>query len=110
MYDEQARQTGQRTNNLRDELIWGRTPSADKGWCISAPIQPYSSYRYLNKKRKCCNHRYPDSDYFYTMLLFIYLPAIGRLICRREMSLLGSTAFGFVQNTIHDFQNIVFNS
>ena len=27
------------------------------------------------------------------------------LICRREMSLLGSTSFDCAQNTIHDFQN-----
>ena len=30
------------------------------------------------------------------------------LICRREISLMGSTYFGFAQNTIHDFQNTVF--
>ena len=29
-------QTRQRTNNLRDKLIWGWTPSDDKGWCIIA--------------------------------------------------------------------------
>ena len=40
----------------------------------------------------------------------IYLSAIGRLICRREMSLIGSTSFGFAQNTMHDFQNTVLNS
>ena len=32
------------------------------------------------------------------------------LVCRREMSLLGSTSFGFAQNTRHDFQNTVLNS
>ena len=48
--------------------------------------------------------------YFHTLLLFIYLSAIERLICRREMSLIGSTSFGFAQNTIHDFQNTVLNS
>ena len=36
-----------------------------------------------------------------------YLSAIETLICRKEMSLLGSTSFGFAQNTIHDFQNTV---
>ena len=45
--------------------------------------------------------------YFDTLLLIIYLSAIERLICRREMSLIGSTSFGFAQNTIHDFQNTV---
>ena len=33
------------------------------------------------------------------------------LICHAEtMSLIGSNSFGFAQNTIHDFQNTVFNS
>ena len=47
IYDEQAGRTRLRTNNLRDELIWGRIPSVDKGWCIIPPIQRYSSYRYF---------------------------------------------------------------
>ena len=62
------------------------------------------------KKRKCCNHRCPDSVYFHTLLLIKYLSAIETLICRREMCLLGSTSFGFAQNTIHAFQNTVLNS
>ena len=50
-------QTRQSTNNLRDELIWGCTPSGDKGWCIIVPIERYNGYRYLQKKkRECCNH------------------------------------------------------
>ena len=60
------------------------------------------------KKRKSCNHR--DSVYFHTLLLIIYLSAIERLICHREMSLIGSTSFGFAQNTIHGFQNTVLNT
>ena len=40
--------TRQRTNNLRDELISGRTSSGDKGWCIIAPIERYSGYRYFH--------------------------------------------------------------
>ena len=47
------------------------------------------------------------------MLLIIYLGAIETLVCRKEMSLTGSTSFGFAQNTIdrlHDFQNTVLNS
>ena len=59
---------------------------------------------------KSCNHRCPDSVYFHTLLLIIYLTDIERLICRREMSLIGSTSFGFAQNTMHDFQNTVLNS
>ena len=61
-------------------------------------------------KKEGCNHRYPASDYFHTLLLTVYLNAIERFICRREMSLIGSTSFDFAQNTIHDFQNTVLNS
>ena len=43
IYDKQAGRIRQSTNTLRDELVWGRTPSGDKGWCIIAPIQLYSS-------------------------------------------------------------------
>ena len=32
------------------------------------------------------------------------------LVCRREMSFIGSTSFGFAQNSIHDFQHTVLNS
>ena len=32
-----------------------------------------------------------------------YMSTIEALICRREMSLIRSTSFGFAQNTIHDF-------
>ena len=64
----------------------------------------------FNEKRKCCNHRCPDSVYLNTLLLIIHLSAIERLICHREMSLIGSTSFGFALNTIHDFQNTVLNS
>ena len=41
---------------------------------------------------------------FNMLLLIIYLSAIETLICRREMSLIRSTSFGFAQNTIHGFQ------
>ena len=62
------------------------------------------------KKRKSCDHRCPDSVYFRTLLLIIYFRATKRLICRREMSLIGSTSFSFAQNTTHDFQNSILNS
>ena len=62
------------------------------------------------KKRKCGNHRYPDSVYFYTLFLIMYLSAIEILFCRREMSLVGATSLGFAQNTIHDVQDTVLNS
>ena len=64
----------------------------------------------FNKKRKCCNHRYPDSVYFNTLFLIMCLSAVETLICRREMSLIGSTSFVFAQNTIHDFQTTLLNS
>ena len=64
----------------------------------------------FNKKRKCCNHRRPDSVYFYTLLLIMYLSAIETIIFRREISLTWSDSFGFAQNPIHDFQNTVLNS
>ena len=41
------------------------------------------------------------------LLLIIYLSASETLISHREMSLIGSTSFGFAQNTIHDYQNTV---
>ena len=64
----------------------------------------------FNEKRKNCNHRCPDSVYFHTLLLIIYLSAIEWLICRREMSLIGSTFLSFAQNTMQDFQSTVLNS
>ena len=63
----------------------------------------------FNEKKKCCNHRCPDSVYFNTLLLIVYLSAIETLTCRGEMTLTGSTSFGFAQNMIHDFQNTVLN-
>ena len=92
MYDKQVQGTMQRTNNFRDELIWGMnsaselatlyyyirrrmrggsqsTPPGDQAWCIIAPIERYRGYRHFNEKRKSCNHQCPDSVYFHTMLL-----------------------------------------
>ena len=65
---------------------------------------------YIFNEKKCCNHRCPGPVYLNTLLLMIYLSAIEALVCRREMSLIGSTSLGFAQNTIHDFQNRVLNS
>ena len=67
-------QTRQRTNNLRDELIWGMnsaselatvcyytrsirggsqsTPPVDKAWCIIAPIEYYRGYGHFQWKKK----------------------------------------------------------
>ena len=47
-----SRQTKQRTNNPRDELIGGQTLSGNKRWCIIAPTERYSSYRYSKSKKK----------------------------------------------------------
>ena len=92
--------TRQRTNNLRDKLIWGMistselanlyyytrrrikggsqsTPPGDKAWCIIVPIRVKDIF---NEKRKSYNQ------------------------------LIGSASFGFAQDTMHDFQNTVLNS
>ena len=61
-------------------------------------------------KKECYNHRCPDSVQFNMLLLIMYLSAIETLVCRREMSLIGSTSFGYSQNMIHNFQNTVLNS
>ena len=58
----------------------------------------------FNEKRKCCNHRCPDSVYFNRLISILYLIAIETLVCCREMSLIRSTSFGFALNMIHDFQ------
>ena len=39
--------TRQMTNNLRDELIWDELRQVTIGWCIIAPIERYSGYRYF---------------------------------------------------------------
>ena len=63
-------------------------------------------------KKKCCNHRCPDPVHFNTLLIIIYLSAIETLtcVCQRQMSFIGSTSFGFAQNTIYNIQNTVLNS
>ena len=37
----------QRTNNLRDELVWDELRQVTKGWCIIAPIERYSGCLYF---------------------------------------------------------------
>ena len=61
-------------------------------------------------KTKCCNHLCPCSVYFHTLLLISYLSAIETFTGRREMNIIGSSSFGFAQNTIHDFPHTVLNS
>ena len=122
------------TRQSQDELIWGMnfaselatgcyytcrsiggdsqsTPLGDKALCIIAPIERYSGYRHFQRKKErvLSNHHCVDSVYFHTLLI-IYLSVIERRICRREMSLFGSTSFGFAKNMMHDFQNPVLKS
>ena len=56
------------------------------------------------KKESVAITHAPILFFFHTLLLIIYLSAVKTLICHRKMSLIGSTSFGFAQNTIHDFQ------
>ena len=90
--------TRQRTNNLRYELIKDELRQMTKLGVSLRQQNDIAVIDIFNKKRKCYSHRCPDSVYFNMMLLIIYLGAIGTLICRREMSLVGSTSFGFAQN------------
>ena len=57
----------QRTNNLGHELIRGLT-QVTKGWCIIAPLERTVT-DIFKEKRKCCNHRCPDSVYLHPLLL-----------------------------------------
>ena len=87
------------------------TPPGDNAWCIIAQTERYSGYRRFQlKKKRVAIIDALDSVYFHTLLLIIYLSAIERLICLREMSLIWSTSFGFAQNTIQDFQSTVLKS
>ena len=106
MYDKRVRTNkANRTNNLGNELIWGMKSVTLKKIGVSLRQENDIAVMYIfNKKMKCCNHRCPDSVYFNTLLLSIYLSAIETLVCLREMSLTGTTSFGFAQKkTIHDF-------
>ena len=92
-------------------MIWDELRQVTKVWRIIAPMERYIEViDIFNKKRKCCSHRCSYSVYFNILLLIIYLSAAETLICRREMSLVGSSSFDFAQNTIHDFQNTLFRS
>ena len=55
------------------------------------------------------NGKSPKTNFFFSQPS-ISLGAIETLICHREMSLKGSTSFGFAQDTINDFRNKVLNS
>ena len=64
----------------------------------------------MKKKKKFSDDQCPNPVYFNTPLLIRYLSATETLICRKEMSLIGPTSFGFAQNKIHDFQNTLLKS
>ena len=83
-----------------DELIWGWTPSGDK---VGISLRHIAVIDIFNKKRKCCNHRCPDSVDFYTLLLIIYLTAIETLICRREM-----IYQGLLPSVLHKIRHMIF--
>ena len=51
-----------------------------------------------------------NPEYLNTPFLIIYLNGTETLICHIEFSLLGSTSFGFAQDTIQDFQSTILNS
>ena len=69
-------------NNLRDERIWGdELCHVTK---VSVSLRKSNDViDIINEKRKCCAHRCPDSVYFHTLLLIIYLSAFETLTCRR---------------------------
>ena len=95
-----SERTRQRTNNLKDELIWDEL--CKKG-CGNRSV--YSDCRFFPlKKRKCCNHRCLDSVYFNRIYAVVNYIFECYLICRREMSLIGFTTFGFAQNTYMVFK------
>ena len=72
---------------------------------IFAPIERYSGNRYFQSKKTVFQSSISDPVYFNTLFLVKYLSAIKILICRREMSLIGSTSYDFAQNMIHDLSN-----
>ena len=74
------RRTRQRTNNLRDELTWGW------GGAITVHVGVSGAVASLLRQ---------VSVYSHTLLLI--LSSIERLICPSEISLIGSTSFGFAQ-------------
>ena len=89
--------TRQRTNNLRNEVIGDELRQVAKGWCIIAPVERYSGHRYIHRNKKLLQSSMPCFCLFSYDLLIIFFSAIETLICRIEMSLIGSTSFGFAQ-------------
>ena len=72
--------TRAKTISRRDELTWGMNSVVYH--CVNKNGIAVADF--FNKKRKFCNHRCPDSVYFITLLLIIYLSAIETLTCRRK--------------------------
>ena len=80
------RRTRQRTNNLRDELTWGWGGGGGWGGAITVHVKVSGAVASLLRQ---------VSVYSHTLLLI--LSSIERLICPSEISLIGSTSFGFAQ-------------
>ena len=91
-------------------MIWDELRQETKAGVSLRQYNDITVTGIFNKKGKCCNHECADSVYFYKLLLITYLSTIETHICRKEMSLIRCTSFGFAQNTKHDFQNTVLNS
>ena len=94
-----------RTYNLRDELIWGWTPSGDKRLVYHCAIRKIQYLHIFSIKKESI--AIIDALILFTLIrcCWLYLSAIEILICLGEMSLIRSASFGFAQNIIHDFQN-----
>ena len=54
---------------------------------------------------KFSDDRFPIPVYLNTPLLITDLSGIETLIYHGETDFIGSTSFGFAQNTLHDFRN-----
>ena len=85
-------QTRQKTHNLRDELIWGMNSASELA----------TVYYKTRRSIKGGSHSPPPGD---KALCIIALSKDLFVV----MSLIGSTPFGFAQNTMHDFQSTVLN-
>ena len=104
MYDEQGRKNKAKDLQSQERTDLGmNSVRRQKFGLLLRQLNDIAVIDVFNEKRKCCNHRCPVPVDFHMLLLIIHLGANETLICRREMSLIGSTSFGFAQNKTHDF-------